>query len=100
MSEQVPEYVLGESVAQTIEDAKEHGLSLVAVNVTLLEAVLEKLNAYAALKREFGEYAWKSEVIDTEMLMTELESLPGVSVEQFKADWLETFFDALLEAKP
>jgi len=52
MSEQVPEYVLGESVAQTIEDAKEHGLSLVAVNVTLLEAVLEKLNENAALKRE------------------------------------------------
>ena len=43
---------LAESVALTIEDAKEHGLSLVAVNVKLLEATIEKLNELAALKRK------------------------------------------------
>ena len=42
---------LTESVALTIEDAKEHGLSLVAVNVKLLEATLEKLNEHTKLKR-------------------------------------------------
>ena len=45
---------LAESVALTIEDAKENGLSLVAVNVKLLEATLEKLNEHATLQNQLG----------------------------------------------
>ena len=40
---------LAESVALTIEDAKEHGLSRVAVSVGLLDATLEKINEHASL---------------------------------------------------
>ena len=40
---------LAESVALTIEDAKEHGLSRVAVSVGLLDATLEKLTEHASL---------------------------------------------------
>ena len=45
---------LAESVALTIEDAKENGLSLVAVNVKLLEATLEKLNEHATLQNQLS----------------------------------------------
>ena len=47
---------LAESVALTIEDAKEHGCGRVAVSVGLLEATLEKLNEHASLTEKVERY--------------------------------------------
>ena len=40
-----------DSIATTIDDARDRDLSLVAVNVVLLEKVLEKLSEYETLKK-------------------------------------------------
>ena len=60
-------------------------------------AQLEEENT--ALLREFGEYAFNAEVVAPQMLELELEANPWIGAKQYKEDWIETFFDAILEGK-
>ena len=51
MTEQHECELMCDTIATTIDDARDRGLSLVAVNVVLLEKTLEKLAEHSKLKR-------------------------------------------------
>lgn len=44
-----------------------------------------------------AQEAFQSEVIETEMLELELDSLPGVTAEQFEKDWIEDWIEVKIE---
>lgn len=58
-------------------------------------AAFDHADTMEKLLDQAAEWAFRSEVIETEMLSIELEGLPGVSAEQFKDDWKWTWIDEL-----
>jgi hypothetical protein len=54
-----------------------------------------KIAILTAKLQKAAEQAFISEVVQTQMLEIELANLPGVSAEEYKADWIEEWLGAL-----